>query len=121
VQATRQAHASWLEQKIRAGKAWEEVDDNCANELSKFRRDQLQANIDAKNWKRADELSLELSNYSDDANAQKDIYRLLLRKAQEALNPDRDEDFLTLRDAVNQFENLAGGKGEVIADAAAGN
>ncbi len=116
LQSTRQWHVSQIEQKVRVGKGWQELDDKLRKQIIHLRRDQLKAAVDLKDWKKADELSLELSNFDDDPEAQKDIYRLLLRKALERLNPERDQDFIALRDAVNQFENLGGGKGEPIAD-----
>jgi peptide/nickel transport system substrate-binding protein len=115
LQSTRILHAAWIEQKKRSGKGWEAVDDKLRQRIIQLRRDQLKASIDAKDWRRADELSQELSNYSNDPAARKDIYRLLLRKALEALRPDHEEDFAALRDAVTQFENLAGGHGDEIA------
>lgn len=114
LQVTRRWHAARVEQKGRVGKDWDAVDDKLRKRTVQLRREQLKRSVDAKNWKKADELSLELSNYSDDPEARKDIYRLLLRKALEALSPQRDEDYAALRDAVNQFEKLAGGQGEEI-------
>ena len=118
LQAVRRKHALAIEQRKRIGKDWEPVDDKLRKRIVQLRRDQLKAYVAAKEWKKADDLTLELSNYSDDPEAQKDIYRLLLLKAIESLNPDRDEDFINLRDAVNQFENIAGGKGEAMANTA---
>ena len=115
LQATRQWHASQIELKTRVGKGWQEVDDKLRKQIIQLRREQLKTAIDLKDWRKADEISLALSNFDDDPEAQKDIYRLLLRKTLEALNPERDQDFIALRDAVNQFENLGGGRGEQIA------
>ena len=118
LQATRRFHASAVEQRKRVGKDWESVDDKLRRKIIQIRRDQLKAAIDAKDYRKADDLSLELSSYSDDVEAMKDIYRLLLQKELEALNPDKDEDFLKVRDALNQFENIAGGRGDPVAQSA---
>jgi len=118
LQATRRFHAFAIEQKKRVGKDWEPVDEKMRKRIIQLRREQLQLCVAAKDWKKADELSLELSNYSDDAEAQKDVYRLLLQKVILHMNPDHDEDYFKVRDALNQFENIAGGRGEPIAAAA---
>ena len=114
LQATRRFHAAAVEQKKRVGKDWEEVDDKLRKRIIQLRRDQLQTAVQNKEWKKADELSLELSNYTDDPEAKRDIYRLLLLKELEALKVDSDEDYLKLRDAVNQFENQGDGRGEEL-------
>ena len=118
LQETRRFHASAVDQKKRIGKEWEAVDEKLRKRIVQIRRDQLKRYVEAKDWKKADELSNELSNYSDDPEAQKDIYRLLLLKEVETLNSDRDEDFIKLRDAVNQFETIGGGSGEPLAQTA---
>ena len=88
LQATRRWHTSQIELKTRVGKEWEAVDDKLRKRIVDLRRDQLKRAIDAKVWKKADELSLELSNYSDDPAAKKDIYRLLLRKSMNRCAPN---------------------------------
>jgi peptide/nickel transport system substrate-binding protein len=118
LQATRRFHAFAIDQKKRAGKGWEAADERLRKRVVQLRRDQLESAVKTKDWTRADELSLELSNYADDPEAEKDIYRLLLRKELESLNPERDEDYLKLRDALTQFENIVSGGGEDIAKTA---
>lgn len=118
LQATRRFHASALEQRKRVGKDWEQIDDKLRRKIIQIRRDQMKAAIDAKDYRKADDLSLELSSYSDDVDAMKDIYRLLLQKELESLNPDKDEDFIKVRDALHQFENIANGKGDAMAQSA---
>lgn len=118
LQATRRFHASAVEQRKRVGKDWEQIDDKLRRAIIQVRRDQLKAAIAAKDYRKADDLSLELSSYSDDVEAMKDIYRLLLQKELEALNPDKDEDYFKVRDALHQFENIASGKGDAMAQSA---
>jgi peptide/nickel transport system substrate-binding protein len=118
LQATRRFHAAAVEQKKRVGRDWEAVDEALRRRIVQLRRDQLREFIKARDWRRADDLSLELSAYADDPEAQKDIYRLLLQKALEALRADRDEDYIALRDAAAQFETIGGGRGEPMAQSA---
>jgi ABC-type transport system substrate-binding protein len=118
LQEIRRFHAAAVEQKKRVGKDWEAVDEKLRKRIVQLRRDQLKFYVDAKDWKKADELSLELSSFSDDPEAQRDIYRLLLLKAFLALNPDKAEDFIALRDAANQFEAIAGGRADELAQSA---
>ena len=115
LQATRRFHATAVEQRRRVGKEWDAVDDKLRRRIIQIRRDQLKAAIDAKDFGKADDISLDLSSYADDVEAMKDIYRLLLHKEMEALNPDKDEDYIKVRDALHQFENIAGGRGEPVA------
>ncbi len=118
LQATRRFHVSAVEQRKRVGKDWDAVDDKLRRRIIQIRRDQLKAAIDAKDYRKADDLSLELSSYADDVEAMKDIYRLLLQKEMDALNPDKEEDYIKVRDALNQFENIAGGRGDPVAQSA---
>jgi hypothetical protein len=113
--ATRRFHVSAVEQRKRVGKDWDAIDEKLKRRIIQIRRDQLKAAIDSKDYRKAEDLSLDLSNYSDDPEAMKDIYRLLLQKELEAAHPDKDEDYSKIRDALNQFENIAGGKGDPIA------
>ena len=119
LQATRRFLAFAIDQKKRVGKDWDAVDDKLreTNRGAAARTDECRHGA-AKDWRRADELSIELSNYADDSGAQKTIYRLLLIREMLALDPNRDEDYLKVRDAVNQFENIGGGKGDKDALAA---
>ncbi len=117
--SVRTQHASWAERQKRVGRGWDVVENKLKKRLVMLRRDQLKAYIDAKDWNRADELSLELSaTFADDTDVQKDIYRLILIKADQSLNPTRDDDYLNLYQALLQFEQLPGGKGEECATAA---
>jgi peptide/nickel transport system substrate-binding protein len=115
LQTTRRFHVSAVEQRKRVGKEWDAVDDKLKRRIIQIRREQLQAAIAAKDFRKADDISLDLSNYADDAEAMKDVYKLLLQKELEAANPDKDEDFFKIRDALHQFENIAGGKGDPMA------
>lgn len=115
LQATRRFHVSAVEQRKRVGKEWDAVDDKLKRRIIQIRREQLQTAIDAKDYRKADDLSLDLSHYADDPLAMKDIYKLLLQKELETASPDKDEDYIKIRDALNQFENIAGGKGDPVA------
>ena len=118
LQYARRFHAAAIEQKKRTGRGWEAVDDKLRQQVVGLRREQLKLAIDAKEWARADELTLDLSNFSEDAEVKKDIYRLLLRKAIDSLSPDRDDDYLSLREALRQFELIADGAGDPLTQTA---
>jgi len=118
LQVVRRWHATKVEQKIRIGKEWEAVDQRLRQRLVQIRKEQLKASIDGKNWRRADEIALDLANYPEEPAARREILKLLLRKAIESLVADREEDYLNLRDAVNQFENTGGGAGDDLAKSA---
>lgn len=118
LQETRRLHALLVEQGKRVGPEWKAVDDQLRRRIVKLRRDQLEGAIKANNWRKADELSVELSTYAEDEGVQRDIYRLLLQKALNSLDPKSHEHFVQLRDAVNQFENIAGGGTDDVAKTA---
>ncbi len=118
LQGTRSWHAGQVEKSGRVGKGWQAVDEKLRRRIIEIRCDQLKASMAAKNWKRAEEIAGELSNFGDDPIARKEIYKLLLRKAMEAVGSDRDEDYVALREALNQYENIAGGRGDELALAA---
>ncbi|MCE9530442.1 MAG: hypothetical protein K8T89_04825 [Planctomycetes bacterium] len=115
LQATRRFHALAVAQNKRVGKDWEPVDEMLRKRIVQLRRDQLQIAIDAKEWQKVDDLVGDLTNYPDEPEVQKDIYRLLLRKALNSLQPNRDEDYQNLRAAVVQFEKIAAGRGDPLA------
>jgi len=115
LQHVRRKHAAWVEQKLRIGKEWEAVDQRLRERIVQLRREQLKLAVDTKNWRRADELASDLANYPTEPAARREIFGLLLRKAMESLAQNRDEDYLTLRDALNQYENAGGGGGDDLA------
>jgi ABC-type transport system substrate-binding protein len=117
--AVRGTHAQWVEGKKRVGREWDAIDARLKKKVVTCRRDQLNEFINNKDWNRADELSLELaSSFSDDPEVEKDICRLILRKASASLDPTRDDDYLNLYQALIRFEQTPGAKDESIAASA---
>ena len=61
------------------------------------------------------DLGLELNNYAEDPRVKKVIYHLLLRKELQLLNPDKDDDYIRLRNSLIQYLDAdPGGKNDQL-------
>ncbi|MEZ6139769.1 MAG: ABC transporter substrate-binding protein [Zavarzinella sp.] len=108
-------HQRWVTSGKRAGEGWAEVGDQLKAQMLKLQRQTFTAYIAAEKYDQALEIGLQLYTENlNDIDIQKDFFGFQLMRAQKTLKNPSDQELLSLRETLLNYEQLPGKKDSAL-------